>query len=524
MADYDAIVIGSGHNGLVAALCLARAGWRVLVLERASEPGGAVKTRDLTLPGFKHDVFATNMALFRHSLIYQELKPEFDRAGLDLLVTDNPYASAYADGKAVRVYRDPDRTADELAKQSSEDLQGWQEVVALYQRAAPYLVPILKSPLPSWEAGRHFWRMFRGLGASGMLELGNVIFKSPRGFVDTFFSTDEVKGLLIPWGLHGDQGPEVCGGAAFPFVTAISHHLNGQVAARGGAGSVIAALRFLIEEKGGVVRTGTEVSRVLVERGRAIGVRTAAGETLTASRALIANITPRVLFSGLVPEETLPGSFRVRVSRYRYGPGTFLVHLALSEPLAWSAGDDLAQWSYIHLNGKADQVSLAYSQAMAGALPTHPVLIVGQPTSIDPTRAPAGRHILWVQVRPVPSLIRGDAAGAIVERDWDGAKEAFAARVLDLLQEHAPNTKSAILGMHCLSPLDLERENPNLVGGDCGSGSHHLDQNYFFRPFPGWSRYTTPVRRLYMIGASTWPGSGVNAASGYLLARRLLGR
>jgi phytoene dehydrogenase-like protein len=307
-------------------------------------------------------------------------------------------------------------------------------------------------------------------------------------------------------------------------VTAISHHLNGQVAARGGAGNVIAALRFLIEEKGGVVRLASEVSRVLVERGRAIGVRTAEGETLTASRALIANVTPRVLFGKLVPEDALPGSFRLRASRYRYGPGTFLVHLALSEPLQWSGGEDLAGFCYIHLNGKADQVSLAYSQALAGTLPTHPVLIVGQPTSIDPTRAPAGRHILWVQVRPVPGRIRGDAAGTIVERDWDAAKEVFAARVLDLLQEHAPNTKSAILGMHCLSPLDLERENPNLVGGDCGSGSQHLDQNYLFRPFPGWSRYTTPIRALYMAGAFTWPGSGVNAASGYLVARRLLGR
>jgi phytoene dehydrogenase-like protein len=366
--------------------------------------------------------------------------------------------------------------------------------------------------------------MFRGLGLSGMLELGQVIFKSPRGYVDAFFKTDEVKGLVIPWGLHGDMGPEVSGGAAFPFVTTISHHLQGQVAARGGTGNVIAALRFLIEEKRGTIRTGAEVSKVLVERGRAVGVQTVSGETITASRAVIANVTPKVLFGTLVPDAALPEPFRRLASRFRYGPGTFLVHLALSEPLAWNAGDDLAQWSYVHLCGKPDEVSLTYSHALAGLLPARPVLVVGQPTASDPTRAPAGRHILWVQVRVVPAEIKGDAAGAIRGRHWDAIKEQFAARIIDLLQEHAPNTKSSILGIHCLSPLDVERENPNLVGGDCGSGSHHLDQNYLFRPFPGWSRYTTPVRALYMVGASTWPGAGVNATSGYLLAHQLLRR
>ena len=522
MADYDAIVVGSGHNGLVAALYLARAGWRVIVLERADQPGGAMTTREVTLPGFRHDIFSTNMALFRSSTAYQELRPEFDRAGLQFLVSDYPYASTYPDGKAARVYKDPERTAEEFAKHSAADLQGWKEVVGLYQRTAPYLLPILKTTLPSWAAGRHLWRMFRGIGASGMLELSHVILKSPRGYVDSFFHTDEVKGLFIPWGLHGDQGPEVSGGAAFLFVTAISHHLHGQVAARGGTGNVISALRSLIEEKGGVIRTRAEVARVLVERGRAAGVRTAAGETITVSRAVIANVTPPVLFGSLVPPDALPAAFKTRAARYRYGPGSFMVHLALREPLAWNSGDDLARFSYVHLNGKPDEVSLTYSQAMAGYLPARPVLVVAQQTSHDPTRAPAGNHTLWVQVRAVPARINGDASGVIGGRDWDAIKEQFAARIIDLLAEHAPNTKSAILGAYFMSPVDLERENPNLVGGDCVSGSHHLDQNYFFRPFPGWSRYATPVKGLYMVGAFTWPGGGVNATSGYLLARRLL--
>jgi phytoene dehydrogenase-like protein len=356
-----------------------------------------------------------------------------------------------------------------------------------------------------------------------MRDLGHLILKSPRAYVDTFFHTNEVKGLFIPWGLHADFAPDVSGGAPHLFVRGIAAHIDGLVMTQGGAGNVIAALRSMIEKKRGAVQTKTEVSKVLVERGRAVGVETSAGDTIRASRAVIANVTPKVLFGQLVADTALPLSFRTRAARYRYGPGSVMVHLALSHALAWKGGDDLAQFGYVHVNGKPDEAALAYSQSMAGMLPTRPMLIVGQPTSCDPTRAPAGRHILSVQVRAVPSTIKGDAGGTIRARDWDAIKEQFAGRIIDLLAEHAPNIKGAIVGAHYMSPVDLEQENPNLVGGDCISGSHHLDQHYLFRPFPGWSRYVTPVKALYMVGASTWPGGGVNATSGYLLAQRLLG-
>jgi phytoene dehydrogenase-like protein len=151
------------------------------------------------------------------------------------------------------------------------------------------------------------------------------------------------------------------------------------------------------------------------------------------------------------------------------------------------------------------------------------MLVVGQPTAIDRTRAPAGKHVLWVQVRVVPAVIKGDAAGRIVGSNWDELKDAYADRVLDLIEAHAPGLKSQVLGRAVVSPLDLERENPNLIGGDSLSGSHHLDQNFFLRPVPGWSRYATPVRQLYLCGASTWPGGGTGAGSGFLLAKSLAG-
>jgi phytoene dehydrogenase-like protein len=176
----------------------------------------------------------------------------------------------------------------------------------------------------------------------------------------------------------------------------------------------------------------------------------------------------------------------------------------------------------VHLNGKAQDIAATYAQCCEGLLPARPMLVVSQPTHADPSRAPAGSAVIRLQVRAVPAIITGDAAGAIRARDWAGVKEAFADRVVAQLAEHAPGAADAILARHIMSPPDFERENPNLIGGDCVSGSHHLDQNYFARPFRGWTRYRTPVERLFMVGASTWPGGGVNAASGYLLAADLL--
>jgi phytoene dehydrogenase-like protein len=165
----------------------------------------------------------------------------------------------------------------------------------------------------------------------------------------------------------------------------------------------------------------------------------------------------------------------------------------------------------------------AYAEATAGLIPAEPVLVVGQPTALDPSRAPDGKHVLWVQVRVLPAVIRGDAAGVIAERDWDAAKDAVADRVIDIIERHAPGLRAKVLGRAVQSPLDLERGNANLIGGDNLSGSHHLDQNFLFRPVAGWSRWSTPVGALHLCGASTWPGAGTGAGSGFMLARRLAG-
>jgi phytoene dehydrogenase-like protein len=521
MADADAIVIGSGHNGLVAAFRLARAGWRVMVLELASTIGGAIRTESITLPGFRHDLFATNLSLFKSSLVYREHQAEFERAGLRFIACHDAFASVYDDRKSVRISTDGEQTAAEFAKCSAADLEGWRDVVSIYRRLAPQVLPLTNMALPSREALQQALRMIFYL-RSDVLELRDVIFGSPRRFVDRFFRTDEAKGAFLPWAFHLDFAPDVPGGAAFAFITGASAHFNGLTVAQGGAGAIVSALCKLIEAHGGAIQTRTEVSEVLVEGGRAIGVRTNSGEVFTAARAVIANVTPSLLFGRLLSSAAVPHRVRKRAAQFRYGPGVFMVHLALSRHLDWAAGDDLWRFNYVHLNGKADQIAATYAQCVNGLLPSRPMMIVSQPTHADPLRAPSGCAAIRLQVRAVPAVVAGDAEGEIREHDWASIKEAFADRVVEQLAEHAPGAPQAILGRQVMAPDDFERENPNLIRGDCVSGSHHLDQNYFARPFPGWTRYRTPIKQLFMVGASTWPGGGVNAASGFLVAEDLL--
>ena len=403
----------------------------------------------------------------------------------------------------------------------ARDLAGWQGAVALFQEAAPNFLPLHFSALPSAAMFRHLGRVATG-GLANAFALSRLSLETPRQFVDRRFSSPEVKGVFTPWAFHLDYGPDVRGGAMFLFVSAMSAYRRGMNVIEGGAGRLASALAMLVKSYGGEVLTGTTVTGIEIRSGRAAGVRTQRGDVISARRAVVANVTPKRLFGGLVPNDHLPAGFRRRIGRFRYAAGTFVVYLALAQELEWRGAPDLARFSYVHLCGTTEELGRNYAEAMAGLIPARPMLIVNQTSHVDPSRAPPGKNAVRIHARAFPANIRGDAAGQIEARDWDSAKEAVADRLIDLLAEHAPNARSALLGRHAMSPLDLERSNPNLVDGDCNGGSHHLDQYYFARPALGWSRYATPIQALHMIGASQWPGSGIHGASGYLLAQQLL--
>jgi phytoene dehydrogenase-like protein len=383
---------------------------------------------------------------------------------------------------------------------------------------------VLGVPMPSLAAARALWRGTRSLGRAWPLELVRLAAQSSRELAEAQFESRELHALLGAWGMHLDFPPDLPGGALFCLLETFVAASYGMTLGRGGARTMIDALVGLLRSLGGELRCRSEVEQVIVERGRATGVRLVSGERIAARRAVVANVTPGALYGRIVDGHVLPPGFRRRVARYRYAPATVMIHLAVDRLPAWRAGEHVCAYSYVHVGPYFDDMSLAYARAVAGLLPERPTLVVGQPTAVDLSRAPEGKHVLWIQVRMVPARIGGDAAGEIAAGDWETVKEAYADRVLAQLEEYAPGLESSVLGRCVLSPSDLERANPSLVGGDQLGGSMHPAQNFFLRPLPGWSRYRTPVEGLYVCGAATWPGAGVGAGSGYLLGQLLTRR
>lgn len=520
---YDAVVVGAGHNGLVCALYLAKAGWKTLVVERNERVGGAVMSGEITRPGFVHDLYAMNQNLFLGSPAYAELAEDLARHGLRYKVAKKSYANVYPDGTSLKVYQDQERTYGLLREHSEADAAGFARLHEAYRDFGEALLPIYGAPLPSAKALWSLLKAVRSQGLARLIELLQIVASSTRELGDSYFSTPEMKALIASWGLHLDFGPEVSGGAMFPFLEAFTDMENGMSVAEGGASKMPEALAGLLREYGGEVRTSCEVTRVLTEEGRARGVELASGERIVAERAIVANLTPRALFGRLLPTETLPSQFRRQVESYQHGPGTMMIHLALSDRLRWKADEELSEFAYVHVAPYVQDLSETYTDAVNGYLPKSPLLVVGQTSVVDASRAPEGGEVLWVQVRALPPEIEGDAAGEIQARDWETVREPYADRVMAKLEEYAPGIGDLVLDRVVYSPEDLERHNPNLVGGDSLGGSHHLRQNFLFRPFPGWSNYDMPVENLYMVGAATWPGAGTNANSGYLAAKEILG-
>ncbi len=394
-------------------------------------------------------------------------------------------------------------------------------MIADFAKTAPHLFGLLGAPMPSLAAARTLWNVWRSGGLPMLYELGRLLLASPRAFLDRHFENDKVKAMMAAWGLHLDFAPDVAGGALFPYLESMANQSFGMVIGAGGADTIIRSMVSLLKAKGGDLFTDAHVAKVLLEGDVARGVMLADGRILKAAKAVISNVHPKLLFADMLPPDGRRARFDAGLATYRAGPGAMMIHLSMEDLPDWTASPALRDYAYVHIAPDMGMMNRVYAEAMDGLLPARPALVVGQPTALDPSRAPDGKHVLWVQVRVLPAAIRGDAAGEITSTDWDLVKQAYAERVFDIIEAHAPGFRRRIRRHHILSPLDLERENANLIGGDSLSGSHHLDQNFLFRPVAGYSRYRTPVPNLFLCGAATWPGAGTGAGSGFLLAKML---
>jgi phytoene dehydrogenase-like protein len=524
----DVIVIGSGHNGLVAAAYLARAGLSVEVLERNPVAGGAVASEELTEPGYTHDTFSAWHPLFKLSAAYAELGPELEARGLRYCETPEvTTANLRPDGTAVIAYRDPERTTEGL---DARDRTAYLDEMESFGSTIPTVGQLLGSELFSGDAAKLAAKLARQLGTRNGLSFASDVVSSARAWFETRFHGREVADLYSPWALHTGLPPDGAGSGFQALAIAGSLHAVGLPVVQGGARSFVAAFERLIGEHGGRVSTGAEVERIIVRGGRAVGV-VAGGREIHARRAVIANTTPTQLYGRLLPQGAAPAAAVEQARRFRYSPrGGMQIHLALTEPLRWR-DSRLNQVPIVHLSDGLGSVSLACAQAAAGLLPARPTVVVGQPTAVDPTRAPDGAAVLWIQLQQVPYAPNGDAAAQVdpagqldtADGTWTPELEAaFTERVLSVLEPHVENWPAARGRSAALSPVELERRNPNLVRGDIYSGDCELGQSYLWRPLPAYGTHATPVQSLYQCGASTYPGPGLNAASGRIVALRVI--
>ena len=523
MALYDHIIIGSGINALVCAAILSKRS-RVLVLEREAVIGGTMRTETLA-EGFTYDPLAATFVLFHASPAFAALQEPLSAEGATFSRTDSPTGVLMPDGRALVLKTD--RSANAAAFDALADGDGARYLAEMggIDRNAELLFGLFNNKLASFKAARLLVRQAFKMGPRGIKTFfAHALYPNRRRLTKTYRS-DLVQALFAPWPLHAGLNPEQPFSGQMGAVIAYALEAMGAPIVTGGAARVPAALRAIIEKNNGAVRTGADVAAILPgSDGRAIaGVRLADGEEISAP-SVICSVTPTQLYGRLLAGWDLPQAVHEETARYQYGKGNMQIHYALDRPVAW-ADPSLRDVQLLHLTDGIDAVSKATNEAERGMLPAVPTVCIGQPAAADPSRAPDGKAVLWIQLSECPTTIRGDAGGTIdipADGAWtEAVREAYADRVEAMIEAHVPGFRDTVIARKALSPADINAMNINLVGGDPYAGWCGLDQFFLFRPLPQHDNYRTAVKGVYMIGAATHPGPGLSGTSGFLLANDL---
>jgi phytoene dehydrogenase-like protein len=526
MASYDYIVIGSGINGLVAASVLGKKGRKVLVLEREAQIGGCLRSEEITAPGFVHDVMATTLVLFLTSPAYRAIGRDLEARGFAVAHSELPTGVLRPDGSHVLFSRDRARNIESFEACARGDGETFASEMGRMGADASFLFALLGGRLWSWPTAWTLAKEARKRGPRALLAWFGEALANARGYLETTYESDAIHALWAPWALHCGLNPESAYSAQMVKLIAFAVEMAGCPIAVGGARKLVAAFERLIADKGGEARAGADVDTIVLgATGRASGVKLASGETIWAARGVIASTTPDQLYGRLLRGRKRSPVVAAGLKRYRYGKGDMQIHYALKAPPRWKGGADLGKVALLHVTPGLDGVSRAANECERGLLPAEPTICVGQPTALDPSRAPEGQAILWLQLPEAPRSLKGDALGEIeIPRHgrWtEKVREAYADRVEALVSTHIEDFPSLVIARKAYSPVDLERLNINLVGGDPYGGYCGLDQFFVWRPFPGSVNHATDVPGLHHIGASTHPGPGLGGGSGFLLASAL---
>lgn len=521
MAQYDHLIVGSGINGLVCAALLAKAGKRVCVVERNARPGGCILTDEITAPGFRHDLLSSWYPLFVTSPAFQSLGEDLARHGVEFAYTDTPTAGLTGSGEAFVLHRSRERVCNDLGPDAATR---YSAAMAEIEDNAELVFALLSQQLQRWRFAVLLLKCARRMGLRGLRQFARDALGSARHWLGNAGDNRAYQACVAPWVLHVGLGPDSPSSALMAKVVLFTLEAVGLPVVRGGSDRLVTGFQALIEEHGGRIQCNAQVEGIAVSGGRARGVHLADGSFIEASN-VICSVTPQQLYGQLLPPEVVPETLARQAAGYRFGRADMQIHIALSAPAQWQQSE-LDRVAMIHLCDGTDALARAVTEADNGLLPARATVVVGQPCAVDPSRAPAGQWILWIQLQELPAHVLGDAAGEIDTPDdgcWNEAlKQAYAERILARLRAHIVNLDRDMLAHTVLSPADLQQLNCNLVGGDPYCGDCALDQNLLFRPLSGTRNHDTCVDNVYHIGAATHPGPGLGGGSGYLVAQQLL--
>jgi phytoene dehydrogenase-like protein len=518
---YDAIVIGGGHNGLVNAAYLARAGRKVLVLEQRHVLGGAAVTEEI-FPGFKFSVFSYVVSLLRPEIIRDLDLPSH---GLEILPLDGTFTPMPSGDYLWRV-NDHTKTRREIARHSKLDAEAYDEfgksMVAMCQFVKPILGMIPPDPTSLNPADLKkllfLARRFQSLDPGDQYNLVQLMTMSAADFLDQWFETDVLKATMSASGIIGTFLGIRSPGTAYVLL----HHYMGEIDgafrawgfSRGGTGAISNAIAAAALQAGAEIRTNARVLRILTRHGRAVGVALEDGQEIEAS-IVSSSLDPNLTFLKLLDPAELPVDFVTEVRRYKYRGSSGKVNLALDglPSFACLPGPGRHLRGAMSISPSMDHMERAYDQAKYGEFSRQPYIDMVIPSLTDPSVAPPGKHVLSCFVQYAPYRLKGGT--------WDEQREAFGNAVIDTISQFAPNLKSLIIGRQVLTPLDIERM-VGLTQGNIFQGELSLEQLFFLRPVAGWARYRTPVHSLYMCGSATHPGGGIMGAPGRLAALEIL--
>ena len=517
---YDAVVVGAGPNGLVAANHLVDAGWSVLVLEAQPDVGGAVRSDREVHPDYVHDTFSAFYPLAAASDTIRSF--ELEQHGLTWVHAPAVLGNPLPGGEWALLHRDRTVTAALAEAAHPGDGQAWLDFVALWDVMGDAVVGALLSPFPPVRAGLS---ALRRLPAAGGLDYVRMMLTPISDLGRQRFGGEAPRILLAGNAGHADIPLDATGSGVLGILLCMLGQTVGFPVPQGGAGMLSQALADRLRAYGGEIRCDAEVTRIDVAGGRAVAVRVGE-ERYVATRAVLADVVASKLYGGLVPPEDLPDAVRRQMRVFQLDPGTVKVDWALDGPVPWSSPPAHEPGTF-HVADSVAQMSEALTQVTAGAVPAAPFLLAGQMTTTDPTRSPAGTESLWAYTH-VPHRSADDAGApdgvGAVRGVWDRDDcERFADRMQARIEEHAPDLASRIVARRVLGPREMEARDANLVGGAVNGGTANLHQQLVFRPVPsGWGRAESGIGGLYLASASAHPGGGVHGAPGMNAARAAL--